>query len=284
MGVRWSYAVGRFVGDMMFRFLNRQRQRAIDHICQSFPDWPEEKCVQVARRSMRNMAYLGIEMMLTTRLVTPGNWRRYVEFEDMSEGMLIMLERKSGQVCIAGHFGGWEVNGYAMAMVGFPGYAVFRPLDNPYINRHIMGIRQARGLVLLDKSGAMQSMDAILGGRQYVGFIADQDAGPRGLFVDFFGRAASTYKAPALTAMRYNVPVMVGYARRIGETYRFRIGAQRIIYPHEWADKDDPLRWITQEYTTALEQIVRSAPEQYLWSYRRWKNRPKGEKPAGGAA
>ena len=60
--------------------------------------------------------------------------------------------------------------------------------------------------------------------------------------------------------------------------YHFEIGIQRIIHPHEWADKHDPLRWITQQYTAALEQVVRTSPEQYLWIHRRWKHRPRGEK------
>jgi KDO2-lipid IV(A) lauroyltransferase len=37
------------------------------------------------------------------------------------------------------------------------------------------------------------------------------------------------------------------------------------------------MRWITQEYTKALEDVIRQAPEQYLWVHRRWKHRPKGE-------
>ena len=85
--------------------------------------------------------------------------------------------------------------------------------------------------------------------------------------------------------MTYNAPVLVGYGRRLDETYRFAIGIQRIIYPQEWADKDDPMLWITQEYTRALEEVVRTAPEQYLWTHRRWKHRPRGEpQPPDGIA
>jgi KDO2-lipid IV(A) lauroyltransferase len=64
-----------------------------------------------------------------------------------------------------------------------------------------------------------------------VGFIADQNAGPKGIFVDFFGRKASTYKSIALLAMQYEVPVVIGYARRIRDEFKFEVGCQDIIYP-----------------------------------------------------
>jgi Kdo2-lipid IVA lauroyltransferase/acyltransferase len=80
--------------------------------------------------------------------------------------------------------------------------------------------------------------------------------------------------------MRHEVPVIVGYGRRTAKNFQFEIGIQQIIEPSEWADKDDPMTWLTQEYTKALEDSIRTAPEQYLWVHRRWKHRPKGEPPA----
>jgi KDO2-lipid IV(A) lauroyltransferase len=99
------------------------------------------------------------------------------------------------------------------------------------------------------------------------------------VFVDFFGRKASTYKSIGLLAMEYQVPVVIGYARRIGRNFRFHVGAQDIIYPADWKDQDDPLRYITQRYSKGIEDFVRADPAQYLWIHRRWKSRPKGEAP-----
>jgi Kdo2-lipid IVA lauroyltransferase/acyltransferase len=79
--------------------------------------------------------------------------------------------------------------------------------------------------------------------------------------------------------MQFECPVVIGYGKRLKERFGFEIGIHRIIRPADWADKDDPARWITQEYTTALEEVIRQAPEQYLWVHRRWKHRPKGQEP-----
>jgi KDO2-lipid IV(A) lauroyltransferase len=48
-----------------------------------------------------------------------------------------------------------------------------------------------------------------------------------------------------------------------------------LIRPDQWQNQEDPLRWITQSYTAAIEEIVRDDPEQYLWIHRRWKSKPR---------
>ena len=64
-------------------------------------------------------------------------------------------------------------------------------------------------------------------------FLADQDAGQRGLFVDFFGRPASTHKAIALLAIEHQAPVVVGVARRVGPGFRYEIRCEDVIEPGE---------------------------------------------------
>lgn len=274
-----NYRTARVMGDLMFKFDRRHRDRALEHLRFSFPDWTEEKRRQVARASMRNLVYLFLEVLFTTRLITPGRWRRHITLTNMSETIRLLLQHKTGLIMLTGHFGNWEVVGYMMATLGFPTVSVARRLDNPYVNEYILGIRERTGMTIVDKSGATSSVEETLRNHGVVGFIADQDAGRKGEFVDFFNKKASTYKIIALMAMEYQVPVVIGYGRRLDEEYHFEIGIQRLIFPHEWADKENPVHWITQEYTTALEQAVRRAPEQYLWVHRRWKHRPKDEQP-----
>jgi KDO2-lipid IV(A) lauroyltransferase len=164
-----------------------------------------------------------------------------------------------------------------LATLGFETTSIARPLDNPYVNEWIMGIRERRGQKIIDKKGATDEVTAVLDRGGAVGFIADQNAGPKGIFVDFFGRKASTYKSIGLLAMQYKVPVVIGYARRIGDKFKFTIAAQDVIYPKDWENQADPLRYITQRYTKAIEDFVTADPGQYLWVHRRWKTRPKGE-------
>jgi len=280
------YAVAGWLGDLFFRFDRKHRRRAIEHVRRSFPDWPEHEVAAVARRSLHHMAWLGVEMMLTTRLITPVTWRRHIQFgPNMEQALRLLMENPRGLILLTGHYGNWEIVGYTLATLGFPTVAVARRLNNPYMNEHVLGIRERTGMKIVDKSGATQAVQDTLARGGVVGFIADQDAGRKGAFVEFFGRKASTFKIIALMAMEYNVPIVVGYGRRLDQPFTFELDAEQIIHPSEWADRDDPVLWITQEYTAALERAIRQAPEQYLWAHRRWKHRPRGEEdPPDGIA
>jgi KDO2-lipid IV(A) lauroyltransferase len=280
--VETNYRTARWIGDVFHRLDGRHRRIAEEHIRRSFPDWPEQRVRRAAKRSMRAMVYLGLEVLLTTRLVQLIRHRELFDYRNVAGMLDRLIRRQRGVILLTGHYGNWEVVGYAMAELGFPTYSVARRMDNPYLDDYILGVRQREGQVILDKRGATQRVPDLLEAREAVGFIADQDAGRKGCFVEFFGRKASTYKSIALLAIRYEVPVAVGYARRLAERFRFEIGIERLIEPDEWAGRDDPVAWITQEYTSALERTIRREPEQYLWVHRRWKHRPKGEPQAEG--
>jgi KDO2-lipid IV(A) lauroyltransferase len=283
--VQWSYVTCRIVGDLLYRIDRRHRHRAQEHLRRSFPDWSESEIRRVARLSMRNMVYLGLEVLFTPRLITPNRWRRHITLERMDEPLRLMVERRSAVLLLTGHFGNWEILGYMLATLGLPTVSIARRLDNPRLDKYILGVRERTGQRILDKKGATEKMEQFIADRQAIGFIADQDAGRKGLFVDFFGRKASAYKTIALLAVRYELPIICGYARRTGEGYHFQVGCQRLICPADWVDKEDPVRWITQQYTASLEEMIRQAPEQYLWVHRRWKHRPRGEdQPEDGIA
>lgn len=271
------YGSAALVADALFCLDRKHRERALGQLRRSFPDWDQQRIQRVARASMRSLAWLGVEFLLTVRKISPNTWRRHVRLGNIAEALRLMVERKTGLILLTGHFGNWEVMGYTMAALGFDSVAVARRLDNPYVNDWALGLREKAGLRILDKKGAAMEVDGILAGRGLVAFIADQDAGRRGIFVDFFGRPASTFKSIALMAMRHQTPVIVCGARRTAPRFRFEIDIERIIYPHEWAERKDPMWWITQEYTASLEAMVRRCPEQYLWAHRRWKHRPKGQ-------
>ena len=268
-----------FLGRLLWKHYHRGRQRALENLRASFPGQSEEWIWQTGRRSFEQIVMLTIDVLFTPRLVKKYNWREYSRYKNAEHAKWLMQERK-GLLMVTGHYSNFEITGYLMGLFGFDLYSIARPLDNKYLNRFLYGVRERRGQKIIDKKGAAELMPQIVARGSTLGFIADQDAGKKGVFVDFFGRKASTYKSIGLVALTYNLPIVVGYSRRVGNRFFFEIGVTRIIFPQEWADKDDPLKWITAEYTKAIEAFVREDPTQYWWLHRRWKTRPKEERNA----
>ncbi len=272
-----------FLGRLLWTHYHRGRQRALENLRASFPEKSEEWIWQTGRRSFEQIVMLTIDVLFTPRLVKKYNWREYSRYRNAEHAKWLMQERK-GLLMVTGHYSNFEITGYLMGLFGFDLYSIARPLDNKYLNRFLYGVRERRGQKIIDKKGAAELMPQIVARGSTLGFIADQDAGKKGVFVDFFGRKASTYKSIGLVALTYNLPIVVGYSRRVGNRFFFELGVTRIIFPQEWADKDDPLKWITAEYTKAIEAFVREDPTQYWWLHRRWKSRPREERIQAGEA
>jgi len=276
--LRWTIKLTASSNKLLMKF-REHRNRAERHIRMALPDLSEERVTAMARASMEQLAMLGVEVLLAPRLITQWTWARYIKLQKLDEAIRVLL-RPKGCIMLTGHYGNWELLGYTLATLGFDIVAVMRPLDNEYLNRFLLDRRERSGLSLLYKKGATRSAEDVLESGAALCFIADQNAGSKGLFVPFFGYKASTYKSIGLLAMQHEVPIVVGCARRRSAGFGYEICVNRIIQPHEWQDQPDPLVWLTTEFSRAMEDFIRVAPEQYLWIHRRWKSRPKDELPA----
>jgi len=281
--VETNLRTARFFGRLMWKYYHRGRERALANLQASFPEKDREWIVRTGKESFQQIAMLVMDLVFVPRLVKKHNWRDYSRYKTVERAKWLMQEGR-GLLLVAAHYGNFEIMGYLMGLFGFNVFSIARPLDNRYVSNYLYGVRQRAGQRIIDKKGAAEIMDKIPARGATLCFIADQDAGKKGIFVDFFGRKASTYKSIALLAITNNVPIGVGYSRRIGDRFFFEIGVNRIIFPDEWADKEDPLTWVTQEYTSAIERFIREDPTQYWWLHRRWKTRPREETKRQGPA
>ena len=267
------------IGELWYHRDRRRRDRAAGNVRRSFPELSEERVQDIVRLSMRHLLQLFVvEVQYTPRLITESSWTNFVEFGKVGRAIEILTSNQPA-IFITGHVGNFELLGFTLATVGFPLTALARPLDLPKIDEWLLGIRQSRGMTILTKFGAIDRLPTILeqGGR--IAFTADQNAGDKGMFVPFFGRLASAYKSIGLLAMRYQVPIICGMARRKRPNiFGHVIDVQHIIEPEDWCDQPDPLYYITARYNRALEDMVRAAPDQYFWIHRRWKSRPRHER------
>lgn len=276
--VRTNLETARLFGLIWWHLKRSHRERAMDNLRPALGDrHSEAELLDIAKRSFQHFTQLYlVELVMTPKLVNEWSWSRFVELGDLSVPLRQLLSREP-TIMLTPHFGNYELLGYTIARLGLPLTAIMRPLDNALINENLEESRRAGGVTLLNKSGAMEEANSVIDRGDPLCFIADQDAGRKGIFAPFFNRQASWYKSIALLAIYKNVTIIVGGAIRTRQGFHYRIHVERIIRPHEWQDQSDPIQWITQTFAAALENLIRRAPEQYLWVHRRWKTRPKSE-------
>jgi len=268
--------IGSVAGSLIHRLDKKHAERSRVNLRRSFPDWPEERVDAAARASMQHLIRFVIETLYTPRLIHENNWADRLHTGRMGEALAVLNSGRPA-IMVTGHLGNFEMLGYALTNLGYKIAALARPLDNPLVYDWVLGIRERKGLRIITKWSATDQMIEVMQGGGALAFIADQNAGAKGLFVPFMGRLASAYKSIGLLAKRYNAAIICGYAMRRGMRFEYEFGTTDVIYPEDWANQRDPLYYITARYTRAIELAVRMQPDQYWWMHRRWKSRPRHE-------
>jgi KDO2-lipid IV(A) lauroyltransferase len=260
----------------------RIRGRVVDdNLAHAFPAMPPAERLHLARRMWEHLFLLVLEVAHTPRKIHETNWRQYVRLTNAPELVRLLLDDRP-VIMVAAHLGNFEVGGYVLGILGFPTSTVARTLDNPYLDRFVEQFRGGTGQRIIPKNGGYDQIVEVLAHGGTMTFLADQYAGAKGCWVEFFGRPASAHKAIALLALDNDARMTAAVSRRLDRPMQFELINFAMIDPHEAGSSAGTIRELTQWYTTRLEEMIRLEPHQYWWLHRRWKDTrpPRREKKA----
>jgi Kdo2-lipid IVA lauroyltransferase/acyltransferase len=272
---RLARALAAALAVLCFFVWPRLRRVGLFNLRMAFPQWDEGQRRATLFRLFQNFGRMLADFARFPRL-NRSNIERLIVYDGFEHFERARALGK-GVLFLTAHFGNWELSSFAHGLYGFPCAFVVRNLDNPLMNALINRYRSMSGGRPIEKRDfASQSLRAFQR-REAVGILMDQNMlESEGIFVDFFGRAASTTPGPARLAQKTGVPIVLGlviYDREVGR-YRLR------FQPVEWIRASDPkeeIRVNTQNFTRLIEDAVRLHPDHWLWVHRRWKTRPPGE-------
>jgi KDO2-lipid IV(A) lauroyltransferase len=192
-----------------------------------------------------------------------------------------LLECGRGTLILAGHLGNWELGASAVAACGVPIDVVAQRQRNPLFDRAMNEARRRLGSGVIERGETMRAGLRALRQNRVLAIVADQNAGPTGVFLPFFGKLASTTRGPAILAARARAPILLGVPLR--QSSGRMLVRFELIADAERSCADEAAH-IMGDYLSALENAVRSAPEQYFWHHKRWKTRPPEEARAESTA
>jgi len=205
-----------------------------------------------------------------------GPWEDLYEAEDPALEKRLLADPRP-RIFVTGHLGSWEI---AMALVGlrFPekGAVIARRVDNPFVNALVRRLRLTKDSQWIEKSGAADEARERLKKGESIAMLLDENGGPRGPFVRFFGRPASTRKTAAVLSLATGAPIVLGVAvRRSSRRFLFRLAEVEPGAPPS-ADSTAAIVSLTQEIVRIFEEWVRDDPLQWRWIHWRWRSRPEG--------
>jgi KDO2-lipid IV(A) lauroyltransferase len=280
----WSLSIARTLALVGYYADRRHRLVAIENLRRAFPGiYTDEQLCQFTRDVFRHFALVLLEIMLIPRKSRSRRWR-----EQMTKDAAGLLDQvlATGRplLIVTAHYGNWELAALMLRLYGIRAHLVARQMDNPYLDDLMRRFRESFGHTMLSKRGDLGRMRRVLAAGGTLCTLVDQDAGSRGMFVDFFGRPASTHTVIAYLARKTHALIVVVGAQNMGAPLNYRLRVTDIIDPDDYTGNPDAVFAITQRVTAGVERLVRHDPRQYFWLHQRWKHTPPAPPAQAGAA
>ncbi|KUO56920.1 MAG: lipid A biosynthesis acyltransferase [Alphaproteobacteria bacterium BRH_c36] len=270
-----SAAVSAWTWARLAPILNPKRhQRALDNLRIAFPEKTTAELKEIRRRHWENLGRVMAEtMQIDTILKDPGRIRI------TPEAMFKRYSSKLGSaIGISLHMGNWELAIWPLTHAGANPAAIYRSVTNPYVDQYLRDQRKnlypgglfGRGKVGDhgdDRKTARVITDFVRrGGR--LGMVCDL-YDRTGIPIPFFGEPARTQAIGAMIARRVGARVWLSRCKRIGTSSRFEIELRELRVPRS-ANQSADIHWVMKEMQQQFEEWIRDAPEQWMWSNRRW--------------
>jgi Kdo2-lipid IVA lauroyltransferase/acyltransferase len=180
------------------------------------------------------------------------------------------LATGKGVMFVSGHFANWETMPFAAAQYGVEGGEVYRPLNNPYVDRWMVRQRMKHGPKDQIAKGAQgtRRIFTLLRSNKAIFMLVDQKTN-EGLPAPFFGRDAMTTPAPAALALKLDCIILPTRNERLGGA-RFRMTVGPPVEFVHTGNHEKDIQQLTIKITQRVEEMVRARPSQWLWIHRRW--------------
>ena len=170
-------------------------------------------------------------------------------------------------IFISGHFNNFELMAMHIEKSGINLAAVYRPLNNKFLNLIMEKIRKehiCKNQIKKGITGTKQLLSFFKGGSS-IALMIDQRVS-QGIKSNFFGHKAFTTTIPAQFVKKFKCKVVPIYIERT-KSFNFNLTVHN---PIEYSD-NDTIESITSNLNELLEKMILNNPEQWIWSHNRWK-------------
>lgn len=259
-------AMGASLGQRLGPLLARSRI-ARENLSQAFPDLDAAQIDRIINAMWDNLGRTLAEFPHVGKM-NKEQFLRLVTVEG-TEYVEEIKRRGCSSIFFSGHFANWELAPKTLAMLDCPLALVYRPGNNPYMDRVIQNTRKHYQTQAVPKGaeGSRQLVRA-LREKRHIGMLIDQKMNT-GIPVNFLGREAMTATAIATLALKFDCPVIPTRVVRLHGPYH-KVSILPPLEIRRTGNQDADIRTMMEAINAMFEEWIRAAPAQWIWVHRRW--------------
>ena len=268
LGLRLASAVGGFVGRNIFYRVRVIMDRARDNLRHAFPEYSDADREKIILEMCDNLGRTVAEYAHLDKFSMHGeNPRLQILNAELGNAE---MARGNGVMFFSGHFANWEIMPFVATQLGFEGGEVYRPQNNPIVDRWLVKQRMKNGPAdqLAKGPRGTRRIFTLLRRGKAIFLLTDQKTN-EGIAAPFFGREAMTTPAPAMLALKLGATLLPASNERLDGS-RFRMTIHPPIVFEPTGDEDRDVYALTCAINDVVEKCVRARPSQWLWIHRRW--------------
>jgi KDO2-lipid IV(A) lauroyltransferase len=271
--MRLAMFLGGGIGNLLYFTFKRRRQIALQNLQIVFgTEKSDAERKKICRENFRNLGKTAIEFLRFPKLTFHNIWREVTV--EGKENLVRALDLGKGVIVFLPHFGNWELLALVYgALIPNRAKAIALPIRNEFLNTLIWKYRQHLSLKLIPRKQAGKEALRALRDNFAVGFFADQNAGREGVFVDFFGKHASTARGPTTLALKTGAPILFSIDVRQSDD-RHRVFISPPVELEISGNFELDVQINTSRLVKILEDYIYQFPSQWLWLHNRWKTQP----------
>lgn len=271
-------SVGKSLATLFYYISSRHRKTTLRNLEIAFPEKDLKWRIKTAKNSYRFFGKMMADVISFNRLKTNG-LKKLISKIEGEENIRKPFENGRGAICMASHFGNWEMLSLGASAAGYKVAVVARYSDNPLLEKELHRSRTTTGGVVIYKNNAIKNMIRYLKNGYLIGFLMDQNQiDQEGIFIDVFGVKACATPTHAMLALKYDFPVVPSYCIPDGKK-KYKLVFDTPIEIKKTGDFKKDIHNLTQKCSLYLEDLIRQYPEYWLWMHKRWNTRPKGDRP-----
>jgi KDO2-lipid IV(A) lauroyltransferase len=269
IGLKLSSDLGEIIGKY-FGPLFRKKTIAKKNILIAFPDLNENSINEMIERMWKNIGRIFGEYIHINKFSIMDLKKIKIGFANKNNFEILKKNNKP-VVFFSGHFANFELMAKCLQELGFNIGAIYRPLNNIFLNPIMEFIRKKYICPIQIEKGSNGTKKLIkhISTNNPLALMIDQRLSSS-IRVPFFNQPATTTTAPAQLAIKYDALLVPVFLKRLEKTnFEFFIEEPLIINRTNDYDKD--IFNITQSMNKKIEEFIKRDPAHWLWSHDRWK-------------